>query len=481
MRGAGWVYAHRWIERGLSLGSLLVLARLLEPQDFGLVAIGTGFTWVIEGITDFEVKGALIQAPVQERALHDTAWTLAALRGLAIAIVLLAVAPFLEDPRLQQTLIVLAVCPLLDGLSNPRFVLFERELEFFRPAVLSSVAAVVSATVMITTALVTRSHWALVAGLAAASTVRLLLSYALRPYRPSVALSRWRFILRFSGWMSLATLVSALALRTDRLIVAALLGIDRTGAYFMLQRIAMLPTVELLGPLGRVLFPTFRRMAAEPARLRRAVRESIAAFASLSLPAGFGLAVVADDFVPLVMGERWRSIVPLLVVLVPFLSVWGSLQSARMLAMALGHTRLVFVTSLIVGVVHLPAFVTLTWLYGIEGSIAAILLSGSVSIALSSWVFRTLVNLRASDVLGAIHRPLLAATAMVGVLSALDANGRSAHWFGESNVTGLAIEVVLGALFHIAVQLALWWLERRPAGIERRALEAVANRLRSVA
>ncbi len=119
----------------------------------------------------------------------------------------------------------------------------------------------------------------------------------------------------------------------------------------------MLPTRELISPLQRILFPSFSELAADRDRLRRVVGESINVLGSLSLPAGCGFALVANDFVPLVLGDQWRVIVPLLTVLVPYLGLRATLSMTLPCVMALGETRLLFWVSSLYALVHLPAFI----------------------------------------------------------------------------------------------------------------------------
>ena len=188
----------------------------------------------------------------------------------------------------------------------------------------------------------------------AASTV---LSYALRPYRPRFSLARSSDLVAFSGWLSLATVATTLSMETDRIIVGALLGIAEAGLYFMTVSVGVLPTRELVSPLQRMLFPSFSELAADRERLRRAAVESVNVLGSLGLAAGCGFALVANDFVPLALGGRWRPIVPLLVVLVPYLGLRATLSMALPCVMALGRTRLLAGVSLAYAVVHLPVFV----------------------------------------------------------------------------------------------------------------------------
>ena len=173
-RGALWLFSARWLERLLEFASILVLARLLAPQDFGLVAIAASIAVIIEGLSALDVNKALIRHREEGRDLYDTAWTLAVLRGVLVAAVMLLVAAFLDDPRLAAIVCVLALSPLISGLANPRFMLFERALEYSKPALASLWSRLVSFLVTVTIALATQSYWALVVGMlvnAAALTV----------------------------------------------------------------------------------------------------------------------------------------------------------------------------------------------------------------------------------------------------------------------------------------------------------------------
>ena len=474
-RGAAWIYVYRWLDRLISFVSVAVLARLLLPEDFGLVAVAASYVAIVEGLSDFDVNRALVQSRDEDRELYDSAWTLSCVRGVVAAIVMVAVSPLAGDPRVGAAVLVLAVAPFLDGLANPRFVMFERELDYSRLALQTLVARLVSFAVTLGVALTWRSYWALIYGMLASSVVGLVLTYVLRPYRPRLTLKRWRKILSFSGWMSLANLVTTLSMRTDRIIVARLLGVSETGYYFMAQRIGMMPTAELISPLQRVLFPSFSQIALQPERLRRAVSESINVLASLGLPAALGFSLVARDFVPLVLGERWRPIVPLLVVLVPFLGLRAMLSMTQPCVMALGRTELMFRVSWIYALIHLPAFIFGTWRYGLVGAIWSIALAGIVYIGLNAWLLRVTLGIRLGEILGRVSRPLVASVVMVSAVLWLQglvmpAGATSASWVRA------AVSVVAGVIIFVGTLGMSWRAAGRPEGIERRVSELVKRR-----
>lgn len=473
-RGAGWLYASRWLERLLDFAAIALLARLLSPDDFGLVAIAASLVAIVEGLAAFDVNKALIQRREDDRDLFDSAWTLSTLRGVGSAAIMLAVAPFLEDPRLGDVLAVLALSPVLTGLLNPRFVAYERDLAFSKPALLSLSAKMGSVAVTLALAVVTRSYWALVAGTLTMSALTLALSYALRPYRPRATLARFRDIFGFSGWLSLTSAVTTLSLETDKLIVGKLLGVADAGRYFMTQRVGVLPTRELISPLQRLLFPSFSELVPEPERLRRVVRESINVIASLSLPAGAGFALVAGDFVPLALGDQWLAIVPLLVVLVPYLGARATLSMALPCMLALGRTRLLFWVSLVYALVHIPVFVAGTWAFGLPGAIWSLVAAGVAYTGLNAWMLRRAVGLGYGEMLFELRRPLLATFVLVGAVIALP---------DLSTVPAparLALDVAVGAASYAVTLLSLWrfggrHFGGRGRGLERRVLQLLGR------
>jgi PST family polysaccharide transporter len=475
-RGATWLYGYRWGERLLDLVSIVVLARLLAPEDFGLVAIAASAVAIIEGLSDFDVAKALIRSRDDDRSLYDTAWTLSALRGLLAALLMVVIAAFLPDGRIAGVLLALAPSPLLKGLANPSFVAFERELVFSRLAWQTLGSKTIAFVVTLGLALLYRSYWALVIGILVGALASLVLSYVLRPYLPRPSLSRWSEIFAFSGWMSLTTMVTTLAMETDKIIVGRLLGVADAGLYFMTQRVGVLPTRELVSPLQRILFPSFSEIVDDRARLRRVVCESMSVLGSLSIPAGFGFALVAGDVVPLALGSNWLPIVPLLTILVPFLGLRATLSMTLPCVMALGETRLLFKVSAVYALVHIPVFIAGTALFGLVGAVGSIVLAGVFYIYLSGWLLKRTLAISAGEVVRQVRRSLGAAVLMIAVVLAVETVQVPGLLSVEPTWPSLILKVALGALVFSSVQYAIWRLEGRPSGFEMRLLQVVAGR-----
>jgi PST family polysaccharide transporter len=264
-------------------------------------------------------------------------------------------------------------------------------------------------------------------------------------------------------------------METDRIIVGWLIGVADAGLYYMTGRVGVLPTRELISPLQRILFPSFSELAHDRERLRRVALESINVLGSLSLPAGVGFALVASDFVPLALGAQWLAIVPLLVVLVPYLGVRATLSMTWPCAMALGVVRLLFQVSLVYALVHLPVFIAGTALFGLEGAIWSIVGAGVVYTYLNAWLLKRTLGIRLGEILSRLGRPLLATAAMAGAVVAAGHALPTAPSSALESWATLLARVLVGILAYAAALYAVWRLEGRPAGIEHRVGQVLSR------
>ncbi len=188
--------------RSIGLVSMVVLARLLLPADFGLVVLASMLVGLVELASEFEFATYLIREQRIDRSYYDTAWTLSLLRGGLVAVVLVvsasAAADFFAEPRLQNVLYALALASLITGLANIGIVDFQKSLNFDRDFRLTVQTKLVSFAITMLLAVLLRNYWALVIGILSGRCAALLFSYTMHPYRPRISLVRTGAILRFS-------------------------------------------------------------------------------------------------------------------------------------------------------------------------------------------------------------------------------------------------------------------------------------------
>jgi O-antigen/teichoic acid export membrane protein len=471
--GVVWTASARLLANLIGVASTFLLARLLAPEDFGLVALATTALTVISSLTELSLAAALIQHPAPDRTHYDSAWTLNTLRALLIALVLGALSPllahFYNDERLAPIILVLCGSTVLSGMVNPKVWEFNRQLSF-RQEFISSLAQKLSGFLIAAwIAYVYHSYWALVIGSAAAQMVGLVVSYLQAPFLPRISLQHTRSLFSFSGWLFLGTSINAFNYRADQLAIGAVLPRAALGQYSVGDNLAGLPVRESMTPLLTVLFPAFTRLQNEPERLKQAYLRAQGLVVALGLPIGVGFSLVAQPFVHFAMGPRWDQAA----FVVQALGAVFALQTFSMpfggLAMALGKTRTVFVRDIFNFALRVPLIIGGLLLGGLLGVVAARCISGTLGMFFEMHLAQRLIKISIFKQIEASWRSIAATLTMCCSVWALDAAG-----LAQPDVFHLALLVATGASTYFASMFALWTISGRPDGPEREALGLAA-------
>ncbi|GGB75713.1 lipopolysaccharide biosynthesis protein [Blastomonas aquatica] len=462
VKGAAMLGGARVIVNLTAFASTLVLARLLTPQDFGLVALVIAVSAIVAAITDMSLNQALIQLESPSESSYHTAFTLNLLRSIGLALLMLALgypmALIYHDDRLVALMAVVAVITATAALDNPKLVVFQRNLQFKQAFAITVTERMVASLVAVGLAVLYRSYWALVLGTLAAAVIRVALSYAFIPYRPRLSLTHWRQFLAFSIWLSLGKMVQAANLRAIPLVVGAFLPAGAVGQYSVGERVAAMPIRESIGTLQSVLFPAYARMRDDVERLQRAYLRAQGSVSLFASPTGLGLAAIAAPLVPAVLGAKWIPAVPI-VQAVAVASAVMAIQNALPLAMALGQQRALFMRNVRVFAIQLPMLIAglvlgrLSPLGGLGGLAVGLSTAAIVNTSINLWLVRSISGIGIRAQIGAVVRPMLAAIAMAASLMVAQEFLIS----GQHPVTGLWLCVILvgaGAVIY-AVLLGL--------------------------
>jgi PST family polysaccharide transporter len=478
VKGAGWIVGGRFIMGLLGFLNTIIVARLLAPDDFGVVAIGVTAMQILINLSDIGVSQAVIRFRDADRSDLDTLFTLSTLRGAAIFLLLLACAPFAADfygdERVFWVLAGVGLYPLFTGAVNPKFYEFERDLDYskdFQVTVANKLAGVI---VSIAIAFAFRSYWAIVLGLATNAVVQLFLSYAMRPYRPHISFASLRRVFAFSGWLTGVGFISALNNKLDALIIARAVSTVGAGHYFMGQQLAELPTRELAAPVARAVYPGLSELQSEPERAKFGFLRGVEALAAVAMPAAIGFALIARDVIPFLLGEKWHDAVPIVEIMTPVMGVQMPFLITQYYAMAVGSTRLVFIRELIFFLVRTPIFILATVHYGLIGSAWAVALCGVLHVALNLALYGRTSGDWALRPIWRARRSIAAALAMTALLLGLRVLGLAEQ---APPVPRVLAEIVAGVGVYGLVHIALWKLEREPDGVERSFLDLAAPAL----
>ena len=187
-KGAAWMVLFKIFERSIGLVSTIILARLLVPADYGLVALAMAIISVLEVLGAFSFDVILIQKQQADRSQYDTAWTFNVIVGVvsAIALAFLArpVAVFYADSRLEWIIYALALAPLASGFDNIGVVAFRKNMEFHKEFKFLVAKKIVAFAVTLAVALLFRNYWALIVGTITSRFAGVALSYISQSYRP---------------------------------------------------------------------------------------------------------------------------------------------------------------------------------------------------------------------------------------------------------------------------------------------------------
>jgi O-antigen/teichoic acid export membrane protein len=466
--GAAWMVAFKVTERTLTLASTVILARLLVPADFGVVAMAMSIVATLEVLTSFSMDVAIIQrADVQRRHL-DTAWTLNAAFGVAIALLLLVLArptaSFYRAPDLVPVMYALAAGWLVQGFENVGPVAFRRELDFNKEYWYLSAKRVATFLVTIPLAFWLRNYWALVAGTVAGKFFAVAISYYSHPFRPRPSLAGARELLRFSRWLVVNNILYFLNQRTTDVVIGRMAGAQALGTYNLSFEISNMPTTELAAPINRAVLPGYSKMYRDMGSIAGSYLEVIGLIAFFSIPAGAGIAAIADPFVNVVLGPKWLAAIPLIQVLAFYGCVASLHTNSGVAFMAVGRPHLLTLMAGVHVAVLIPLLLYATRAEGIAGAAHAVLATAVLLTPFNFLLLGRVLHIGPRTLVGPFWRPILGAAFMYSVvrlvldlIPAGDFNAAAAR---------LAAGIVAGIVSYAVAAALLWRLAGAPTGAE---------------
>lgn len=346
VQGAGWLVFSRVVGRLIDFGTLLVLARILTPADFGLAALATSLVAVVDTVLEVPVTQALIRLPSVDKSHLDTGFTLGLMRGSLLAIIVLAAAwpysLFYHEPVLVPLTAVLVLGPIARGFASPGMVYFARELGFRQTFILEVSGKLCASIVATIVVLSGGAYWAIAVNYAIASVGATLVSYVLAPYRPALSLARMSDFARFIGWFSSAQLISALNWQFDRFLVGALADRPTLGRYAVANDVAVIPTQSIIGPALQPVMAAFSQINTDRERVTLAFLKAARFAMLISLPACIGISLSADLVTDFLLGAKWASAAPLLRVLALSVAPVAYFQTLYSVSLALDRPSIIF-------------------------------------------------------------------------------------------------------------------------------------------
>jgi O-antigen/teichoic acid export membrane protein len=361
----------------IRIGSFMVLARLLDPKDFGLVSMVTAITGVLGLFRDFGLSSAAVQrATVTEQQTSTLFWINLLLGGI-LTIVALALAPavgfFYHEPRLLWITSCLALGFLFSGAGVQHAALLQREMRFSALALIDISSLAIGTSIAIGLAWSGYGYWALVAmavSVPLTTTLGLWLVAAWIPGLPRRGIGI-RSMMRFGGTMTLNGLIMYVANNFDKVLLGRYWGADAIGLYYSASQLIRIPTDNLNAAVGDVAFSALSRLQDDPERLRRYFLKGYSLVVALTLPVTVVCAVFANDLIAVLLGPRWPGAAEIFRILAPTILVFAIINPLGWVLNSLGlvgrglKIALVFgpllIISYVIGLPHGPKGVALAY------------------------------------------------------------------------------------------------------------------------
>lgn len=319
-----WVFSLKALQHIFNFARLIILARILSPNDFGLIGIALLTLATLETFSYTGFQAALIQKKDDIKQYLDSVWTFLIVRGIALFIIVYLIAPhiaiFFETSEARLIIRIVGLSFLIGGFTNIGVVFFQKKLEFNKEFKYQLAATITDFIVSVVTVLILRNVWALVLGLLAGKTVRCVTSYLFHPYRPHLhfSLRKVQELFDFGKWIFVSSILVFLITQGDDAFVGKVLGTTALGFYQLAYKISNIPATEISHVIARVTFPAYSIIRDNILNLRESYLRTLQVTVFLSLPVTGLTFVLAPDFTKVFLGEKWMPMVPTMQMLTLF-------------------------------------------------------------------------------------------------------------------------------------------------------------------
>lgn len=454
-----WMGSWRWSARLIGFVTTIILARILVPEDFGILATGAIVVGFFTIMTKLGTESYLIRHENPGREDYDTAWTLRiivmSLSSIGVFFAAQHGADYFNDQRIAGVLQVLALTGWLGGLANIGLTMYRRELQFRKIALMGISQRIAASSTTIVLAFWLKNYWAMVIGEIIFMLVGLILSFILHSYRPRLSLAKIQEQWQFCKWIVVQNIAAFIGGQGGSFVIVKFFGIEIMGVFSMAARVAALPTQQLIAPVLPPVYSGLAKKQHDPEAFIASIVKLIGATVVLMLPAATMVACLSEEIVVTVLGERWEMAVPLVAPLTIsiMLGVLGS--PAGSVLTIKGRVKLLAGLKWFTSIVGVGIFfIAAQWLK-IEALVWTQVGIAFVFLILYYGYMLMVTRISIYILLGSIYRPLVASLVMALVIYMLSISIDSAWLIIFSGV-------VLGGLSYLVTAAALWRMAGSP-------------------
>ena len=450
-----WVAGINVGDRILQLLKVIILARLLSPEAFGLLGIALLAIAALRQFSKLGFDEALIHHKNEDvNAYLNTSWIIKISRGFLIGAIAFFAAPhlavFFGEAQAEPLIRVIGITPLILGLQNPAVVYFQKDLNFHREFVYQIVGRLVDLVIAVVFALIFGSVWALAAGILGMNLVKLLLSYGIHEFRPELEfnIEHGKEMFGFGKWMLASAALLFLYRQGDDAFVGWFFTATSLGFYQMAYRFSNAPATEVTNVISRVAFPTFSKVQNDVDRLREGYFRVVQLSSIVAFPMAAGIVAVAPQFVRSVLGNQWVPMIPLIQVLAIAGGLRAFAANAGAVFKAVGRpdydVKLRAFKTITIALTIFPA----AEYFGVTGVAFVILGSAIVMQPLLVYILLPLIGGTVRELIDYVIYPLVSSSAMLLIVVGVDR-----YIFVQFGIFNLAILIIIGIVSYVSLML----------------------------
>lgn len=398
-RGAFWVATSFAFSQVLYFVRTVILVRLLNPIDFGLMGIARVVINMLNLFSETGIDRALVQKKEVSEVTLNSAWIITVLRGILLFVVLFLFSPlissFYKNEHLNPILKFISLSFLFSGITSAGIFLFIKEINFKNKVLFEQANAVSNTIISIVLAIIFKNVWALVIGYVVGIIIGFLFSYKLHPFRPSLQfdLNSVKELFKFGKYVFASAILVFLTIQGPDALVGKVLGLSQLGFYVLAFSIANTPTTSITHVVSQIAFPAYAKLQDELPKLRDGYLKIIRLVTFLSAPIAGGIFMLIPEFVQIFLGTRWMPIV-LPVRILCILGFFRSIAStASPVFLGIGRPDIEFKFACFNFAVLAILIYPLTIKFGIVGTSVAFSLLSAISVILVISVNYKLIHL----------------------------------------------------------------------------------------
>ncbi len=422
LQAGGWAGAGFVLDKVIAAIQLMVVARLLTPADFGVMAASATIVLALITISELGLESALIAKAEVDREDLAVAWTVAIARGVAMAVCLWVAADVIgqamQMPQLASLLRVHAWLLVLQGLQSPAMAIVLKNLDLRRRVSMDLVRRLIEAGSIIALALWLHNVWALLLGQLVGMCVGSLLSFWVAPFRPRLSLYRpaRSYFLHYGKHLNVTTLCIFGVMSGGELVIGRLLGQDALGFYQIALAIPLLLGVRATVLIHQISMPTYALLQRDQLGVARVFELQMGLVGLIFIPLAAGVAVLAPVIVPLAFGDQWLPIVDPLRILCLYAVCAGYLSVMTALHYGANRPDLQMNSWIWQFFFYAVLIVPLTMGFGLTGAAVALVASYAVGVLLQSIRTRSLIGTGVDATLWSVGRACLLAGLLAGII-----------------------------------------------------------------